>query len=133
MRKIFIGIVLATLISYVVWFFIPQFWYLMYDGPILDALTWNGYGAVINTGGPVPYILLGIYALICTGLIKFKYWARSGLVVFVAASVVLGPFWGLSVQYGIDTIFAYILTMGQGAMLAIAFLTGLSNEFEITT
>ena len=132
MRRIFISIVLATLVSYATWFLTPLFWNHMYDGPVLDALTWNGYGAVISTSGPVPYVLLGIYAIICIGLIKFKYWARSGLVVFVGASVVLSPFWGLSVQYGIDAIFAYILTLGQGAMLTISFLTGLSNEFETT-
>ena len=133
MRKIFTGIVLATLFSYVAWFCVPQFWPHMYDGPILDALMWNGYGAVISTSGPVPYLFLGIYAIICVGLIQFKYWARSGLVVYVVASVALGPFWGLSVQYGIDVIFGYILTLGQGAMLAISFLSGLSNEFETTT
>ncbi|MCP5005296.1 MAG: hypothetical protein GY941_15380 [Planctomycetes bacterium] len=130
MRKIFISIILATLTSYVAWFCVPQFWTQMYDGAILDALMWNGYGAVISTSGPLPYMFLGVYAVICIGLLKFKYWARSGLVVFVVASVVLGPFWGLSVQYGIDVIFGYILTLGQGAMLAISFLTGLSNEFE---
>ncbi len=112
MKAIFKSIILITLASYVILFCTPQFWAYWYDGPIFDALSWNGYGSKIDINGPVPYILLASYGVICIGLLNFKKWARTGFVIFLLVTITISSFVGLSVTYGFEGIFAYLLTLG---------------------
>ncbi len=132
MKAIFKSTVLITLATYVILFCTPQFWADWYDRPIFDALSWTGYGSEIDINGPIPYFLLASYAVICIGLVNFKKWARAGFVIFILVTIMISPFVGLSVNYGIESIIAYILVLGQGGILSMLYLTNLSNEFDAT-
>jgi hypothetical protein len=130
MKNIFTGLVVITLIAYVVWFCMPLLWEYLYEGDVLNALSWNGYGSQINTNGPIPYIFLVAYGVICIGLINFKRWARTGYVIFTILSILITPFLGLSVQWGIESFLSYVISLGDGAIIAMLFFTNLSDKFE---
>ncbi len=133
MKQFFRYLVTTTLAAYVVWFCIPFYWESLYEGEIFNALNWNGYGNQLSTSEIVPYLFLVSYGVISVGLVNYKTWARTAFVVYLLVSVISAPFWGISVQYGFETVLAYVLTLGQGAMLAMLFLTSLSNEFRSTS
>ncbi len=132
MRKIYFTLVVTTLILYVSLFSIPYFWVYLYEGKILNALAWNSYGSKFGANELIGYLFMACYGVVSIGLVLFKGWARLGFVVLTIFSVVTSPFWGLSVQYGFGSALSYMLALGDGAILAIVFLTSISDEFEST-
>lgn len=133
MRDIFIGVVVITLVANVIWFCMPFLWAHIYETEVLDALSWNGYGAQLDMSGPIPYIFLAVFGIISIGLIYFKRWARTGFVAYIIVSILLAPLLGLYVQTGIESLISYIIALGDGAILMMLFLTSISDEFKSTT
>jgi hypothetical protein len=130
MKKIFITLVIITLALQALWFFLPYTWNFIYNKDELALLSWHGYGAYFDIDGPIPYLILVLYGVVSIGLIYFKKWARTAFVVITVASIVSTPLWGFAVSPAIDGIIGYIISISDGAILAIAFLTGLGAEFE---
>ena len=118
---------------YVALFLTPYSWVYLYQDEIIDALSWNSYGSKFGANNFIGYAFFACYGVISIGLVLFKKWARSGFVVLTVLSVLTSPFWGLSVLYGYESALSYMLVLGDGAILAIIYLTGISNEFETTT
>lgn len=133
MKSIFTGIVILSVVSYAAWFFMPLIWEYLYDYEILNRLQWDGYGGKINISGPIPY-LFGIAYLICSfGLVLFKNWARTLFLILTIINVFSAPLWGMSVQGSYDTIPGYIVSLCDGAILSLAYLSGISSEFTQST
>lgn len=133
MRSIFSGIVIFSVAAYVAWFFMPYIWEYLYDYETLGGLQWAGYGSKINLNGPIPYLIACVYLVSSLGLLFYKSWARSLFLVLTIFNIVSAPLWGLNVQGGYDAIIRYIVTLCDGAILALAYLSGISSEFKSNT
>ena len=134
MKRIFIGLVVAVLVLDFVLVCFPYLWGYFYHGEILNALTWSGFGSIFGERQYIFYYgSFAAYGVTSIGLIFFKRWARTAFVFLTIVTVFLSPFWGLSVSYGIESMMSYLVSLGDGAILAIAFLTGISNEFDSST
>ncbi|MCP4407939.1 MAG: hypothetical protein GY807_09320 [Gammaproteobacteria bacterium] len=130
MKQLFRGLVVATTLAYVLWFCLPFISVHIFDSETLDALSWVGYGAIVNLGDLAPYIFLIAYGIIAIGLIYFHRWARTGFAILAVVTFILAPLSGLNVQTAIDSTLSYFFTLADGAILAIAFLTSISDEFN---
>ena len=130
MRKIFLTLVITALVLQVSWFFLPYSWNYIYNKEELALLSWHGYGAYLDIYGPIPYLILVLYGAVSIGLVYFKKWARTAFVALTVISIITTPLWGFAVSPAIDGIIGYIITLADGAVLSIAFLTSLGAEFE---
>jgi len=130
MKNYFTFLVLGTLFLYAIWFIAPFFWGYLYEGETLNLLSWNGYGGVIDANGPIPYVIGLAYVIVSLGLIYYKNWARFAFLLLTCFSVVSAPFWGMQIQTGYEFVLTYLVALGDGAILVIAYLTNVSNEFN---
>ena len=105
----------------------------LYDQNTNDALTWNGYGALVPMHDLVPYAFLIAFGVVSIGLIFFKSWARTGFLFLTAIGFLLSPVIGLSVQTGVDSLLSYFINLSDGAILVMAYLTSINNEFQPAT
>ena len=130
MKKLFIYLVTATLILYVLWFAMPFFWHVLYDNEIVNLLSWGGYRGYLNVSGPIPYITGIVYVIALIGLLLFKKWARLLFVISLGFSVVTTPLWGMSVETGYEALIGYLMTLCDGVILAVCYLTSLNDDFK---
>lgn len=130
MKGIFRYIVIGSLILYLIWFAMPYSWIYFYKGEELNLLSWANYGAKFDTDGPMPFIILLAYIIVSIGLVLLKKWARTAFLSLTVVSVVLSGIWGFLVSPPVDAALGYIVSMSDGAILTIAYLTSLGGEFE---
>ena len=131
-KLIFKSLVVISMAAYVTWFCLPFFDVYLYPSDIAEMLTWTGYGGTINTGGTIPYIWLAAYGVVSIGLIYFHPWARTAFVALTVLAVVITPFYGLIIQSSYEGFFTYIMTLSDGAIIAMAYLTIIKDEFKST-
>jgi len=124
-------LVLAAVGLYVVWFYSPYFLHFDHEPEVIDALSWNGFGAkfswdVLETGS---HIFLFAYGITCIGLIYFKNWARIAFAFFVGISSITTLGFGLHVYSALGALYTQIVYMIDGFILAVIFFSKLANEF----
>lgn len=105
----------------------------LYDQETLGGLQWAGWGSKINLTGPIPYIIGLLYLVASFGLLAFRAWARTMFLVLTIFTTFSAPFLGLSVQGGYDAMVEYIVSLCDGAILALAYLSSLASEFKRNT
>ena len=130
MKGFFKKIVAAVSLLYVVYILTPYIWHLIYDQETLDALSWNGHGGQLNIYGPVPYFIAGITLISLIGIHQLKKWGRKLFLISVIASGLVIPFFGLGVIGGFDSLIAYFLTVGTGAIISISYFSSVAESFE---
>jgi len=128
-------LVLLSVGLYVVWFYAPYFIHIDHEPEVLDALSWNGFGAklsweVLEVGA---HIFLFGYGVTCIGLIYFRHWARIAFVFFVGISSIATLGFGLHVYSAIGALYVQIMYMLDGFILAVIFFSKLSGEYEKNT
>ena len=130
MKGFFKKIVAAVFILYIAYILMPYIWHLIYDQQTLDALGWSGYGGQINIYGPIPYIIAGIILISLVGIHQFKKWGRKLFLISTIASGLAAPMFGLGVQGGFDSMIAYFLAVGAGAIISISYFSSIAGKFE---
>ena len=130
MKNIFRKIIVGVGALYIAFMALPFFWLDIYDQETLNALTWLGNGGVLNIYGPLPYLLAIVFIVSLIGMYRLKKWARTLFMLFTIISGLISPLWGLSVAGNIDVLAPYFISIGSGALLAIAYFTSLGAEFE---
>ena len=130
MKGIFRYIVIGSLILYLIWFAMPYLWIYFYEGEELNLLSWASYGAKFDIEGPIQYIIVLAYVVVSIGLVQLKKWARTAFLALTVVSIVLSGVWGFLVSPPIDAAIGYIVSMSDGAILTMAYLTSLGGEFE---
>ena len=88
-----------------------------------QLLSMSGYGGLPFVQHPVFYLSFGVAKLIATvALVFLLSWGRWLLAAIAVAGLVSLPFSGLSVGTPLDGIIGSLLTLSDGAVLALAFL-----------
>ena len=129
MKRIFTILILTALALQAITFVIPYYWGLIYTNEEMELLAWHGYGAQLDVYGPSLYILSAVYVLVYIGLIFYKAWAKPSFLLITIISIAITPFMGITINEPINNILGYTLSLIDGAILTMLYLTSVSNEF----
>lgn len=113
---------------------------LMDDTLPEDARAFLGIGRSVLDAEHEPFIRTDAQSLVyyaqnlastvgAIGLLLWKNWARTLFLVCVVASIVLTPLSDLYVDSGWVTLFGYICTLLEGALLALIYFSPLEERF----
>ena len=130
MKSLFSIIVAISAIAYGTWFFLPHFWGYLYDVETIEVLQWDGYGSKINIYGPIPYLIGILYLVSYAGLLAYKTWARNFFLLLTVFSFLSAPFWGIAIQGGYDAMVGYVVSLSDGVIITMTYLSSISNEFN---
>jgi len=109
---------------------------------VQELQAWNGYGGMLwfhpdETEIPMSFIVAVGTALLLlltcivaiTGLLFFKKWARTLMVIVTIVGFAFLPFIGVVIIMPISATLESISTVCFGALIAMAYLEPLKNEF----
>ncbi len=130
MKEIFQKIILAVGCFYLLYIALPFFWLEIYDQETLEVLNWHGYGGLLDIYGPIPYIFACALLISLVGLYQFKRWGRTIFMLVTIISGVVSPLWGLQTMGYFDSLPAYFVSIGSGAILAMSYFSSIGAEFE---
>ena len=119
--KVFRLLIITSVISYVIWFFLPYL-PIEHSRETLNLLAASGYGAASITQHPFVYISIVVAKLMASlGLFLFLSWGRWLFVGVVTISVVLVPFSGVVITAPLDGLFGAFAGLIDGAIIALSF------------
>lgn len=130
MKNIFRYLLIVSTVFYILWFFLPFFWDQIYSVETLTALEWNGFGAILSSEGPIPYVIFLAYLFSIYGLLLYKAWARSLFLYLTIFSILSSPLWGLNVQGPYDLVLGSVITYSDGIILTLAYFSSVGEEFK---
>jgi hypothetical protein len=130
MEAFFRNLVLVVLAVDLVWLFMP--WGFVYSDQSIQALSWQGFEAYVsnNIAFSISWLITITYTILSLGLIYFKVWARKGFLFATILFWLISPIYGIQVSSSYEAMFAHLVSMGDGAILAIAYLTSVSKKFS---
>lgn len=129
MNNIFRILVVLSTFLYVFWVFIP---YLPFNlsQEELDALSWISYGAILNFPDWFWVVSTLVWVLVAIGMFFFIPIARMLYLILIVSFLFLTPFLGIGVYTALELFLLETINILDGAILTIAFLTSVSNEFK---
>ncbi len=130
MAKIFRILILASISIYLFALFLPYIDYSYLDQKEIDVLTWHNYGSIIPVPNWFAWVMFCLTLLLSIGLYFYINFARLVYVWMVVLMILISPFMGLSTNTGLQVLFAQLLNVLDGAILAIAYLTNVSERFK---
>lgn len=132
MKKLFRVVVTASMIIYSVFWFLPNFHYLLASTEMLNILSFNGLERSLKFPELVGWAFLFAWLLVSIGLLTFNSSARLQFIVLSIISLVIVPFSGLMVLHPLDALLFSIIGMLDGAIIVMFYLTPIANEFKTT-
>lgn len=135
--RIFQVFVVVSILSYISWFFFPyiseRFANPLYL-EIEDGLRqYAGLGALLPVHHPLYFgTWFGLWLIASLGLFFFQNWARHLFLALYVLSTVLILFSGFSGQGAWENVLSQLTTVMDGAILAMAYLSPLSEAFKHT-
>ncbi len=128
--RIFQLLVLASLASYLLWFLLP-YSPRAFPKEVSDLLAWGGYGSHSWAQHPLFYLSIGLGKVVSSiGLLLFLSWGRWLLLAIVVVSVASVPFSGMAISVPLDTVVGSLTGLTDGAILALAFFSPLSEAMR---
>ena len=77
------------------------------------------------------HIFIGLLAAI--GLVLFRAWGRTALVVYLIFGLVITPASGLYMTTGWSTLVGYLCSLIEGGIVALAYFSPIRKMFKIRT
>lgn len=128
--RIFQLLVLASLVSYLLWFFLP-YSPRAFPKEVSNLLAWGGYGSHSWTQHPFFYLSIGLGKVVSSiGLLLFLSWGRWLLLAIVVVSVASVPFSGMAITVPLDNLVGSLTGLTDGAILALAFFSPISEAMR---
>ena len=128
------AIVVASLFLYVAWTIIP-----LISAPLPaaydDAVKWSGYGSPpwayeLLSDAPYVWFSLVLKLVVSLGLLLMLSWARWLMVVMVVFTAFATLFSGLIIGPAVDSLIGYFVSLSEGAILALAFLSAVAQMMK---
>lgn len=123
-------LVVSSALFYLAWMLLP---YMPRTLPqeVEKVLAWGGYGASPWIQDPRFYLAIGVGKLVATvGLYLLLSWGRWLLLGVVTVGIITLPFAGIATGYTLDNIVGSFLGLTDGAILALAFLSPISEAMR---
>ena len=124
--------VLVALALTVVFWVIPKIDYLWLNAAELSLLKSHGWNSILPNTPIIYWSILGLWIVISIGLLKRVKYFRAIYVASLIATCIANVLWGYVVLSPLEAGIVNLLGMFDGAILALAFFTSVSNSFKIT-
>jgi hypothetical protein len=128
--RLFRVVVLVSTIAYLVWFFHLLLGSRLISDGTRDALSWQGYGALLPMPERLGWLFLLLFVAVAVGLWMFSRSARLVFVMLTAFFIVTYPLGGVQVQTAFDSFLLLLNNMADGALLVMAYTAPLKERFE---
>jgi hypothetical protein len=131
MVRLYKNAILLLVSVYVLYLLMPFFWPYLYSEQTQIFLGFAGVDAVFTFSGIQIFIIPCFYILFCAGLYKFSSGARIGYTILVLMNLTIGAFGlGYSASAYLDTSIGYLLSLLEGAILAMIYTTDIAKKFK---
>jgi len=128
--RLFRTLVVTSTVAYVIWFFQLLLANRLISQGTWDALSWQGFGALLPMPPAFGWLFLVLFAAVAVGLWTFS---KSARLVFVALSVfwiLTAPLGGVQVQTAFGSFLLLLTNLADGAILVMAYTAPLKERFE---
>ena len=128
--RLFRALVVISTVTYVIWFF-----HLLLAGGLIsqstwDALSWQGFGALLPMPPAFNWLFLLLSVAVAVGLWMFSKSARIVFAAFSAFWIIMSLLGGLAVQAAFGSFLLLLTNMAGGAILVMAYTSPLKERFE---
>lgn len=113
---------LMLVVFQLVWFFSP---WESHTAPTPRGPEAENIGSVL-----LSVALTVTYLVSYLGICFFQDWARRLLLSVVVLGSISIPIHGLTTQSGLESLTGYLLSLGEGFMLGIAYFSILAHRFS---
>lgn len=130
MKHLFQVLVVTAFVVRCALFWLPYLWHHLYSPYVTELLSLEPVGAIVRFDPGLSYLLLAGYLAGSIGLWRLENWGRVLFTSLTVLSVALVPFSGVVVGGPLDSTLVFVLDLLEGALIALAFVSPLSVEFE---
>ena len=130
MRKIFQMIVIVSTIIYVVFWFWPTMGLEQLSEIEFRLVQYQGYEAIMPVIPILSWSQFVLWLSASVGLLFFIKAARTLFLILCLIEFVILPLSGYVVFTAFESLMVHILSMADGAILAMAYLTSISGGFS---
>jgi hypothetical protein len=130
MINLFRVLVVISYVSYVLFFWLPDFDYYIHDQDTIEILGLSGFGALLPLNALCGYLFFAGYTVILLGLLFFKSWARPAFIIITICSMVSTTIQGVQILPALESTLAYISNLVDGATMVIMYFTSVSSRFN---
>jgi hypothetical protein len=130
MKNLFKYLIATSIILTVIYWLLPYiepYWLSPEDMQLIYA---DGYKSYIPLQGWIGWVMFVIWIALSLGLFLFKKVARKGFLIFLIITSGVTFFWGFLVQTPVSAGIGNLLSITDGAILVMAYLTSVSDEFN---
>ena len=128
--RVFQTLVVVSALLYIAWMVLPHL-SRTFSPEVQELLAWGGYGGASWVIDPRFFLSIGIGKILSSlGLFLFLSWGRWLLLAVVTVSLVSVPFAGVSTGVPLDNIVGCLLSLTDGAILALAFFSPLAEAMR---
>ena len=130
MEKLFRTLVISTTLLYVFFWFLPYIDHYWLNEDELDLASWDAAGSIVPQSLIINLIWFSIWVTTGIGLYFYRPAARTIFLFLMPISTVYSAFCGFLVLPPISAAIIGLVNMLDGAVLAVAYLTGVGKRFE---
>ena len=133
MESIFRVLVVGAAVLSIVFWCIPVFDYMWLTNEQLQILDLGGFGSYISDSRIFYWGTLTIWLLLSIGLLFYVNIARFAFVICMVIVHVLSFFYGISILSPLEAFIGSLITMADGAIITMMYLTSISGKFNENT
>ncbi len=130
MKTLYRCLIIVLIFFQIVWFCIP--WVISYDAHSINLLSSAGYGSLVGYKiiEVFSYLFTFLYLCCCIGLFFFFKLARTAYFILLLFGGLAIFFYGTSVQVNFEASLGYFMTLADGVILSMSYLSTISKEFD---
>jgi hypothetical protein len=129
---LFQRLVIGTTALYALWLALPWIEVGLVSAEVADALSWYGFDAVLPWPAAIAWFVALLYLPVAAGLYRFSPSARRLFVALTIVVQVWSLLGGLHVETPLGATLGSLVTLGDGAIIALAFASPLRERFRIS-
>jgi hypothetical protein len=130
MESIFRNLILFTIILTIAGWVMPYIDYLWLSSNQIRLLNQGGFDAIIPGNDFIYWFTLVIWIAVSLGLYFYIKIAKPVFFIAWAASIVLMLFYGTQVITPVENLIFSLLTLTDGAIMAMLLFTSIREKFE---
>jgi hypothetical protein len=130
MESIYRILVVGGALLAIVFWSMPFIDYMWYSNEELQILYLGGFGSKLPASQIYYWGTLILWLAISVGLFFYNKIARTAFVVSLIYFLVVGLFDGILVLSPIEAALSQIITLSDGALLVIMYLTSINAKFN---
>jgi hypothetical protein len=127
--QLFRVLIIASTLSYIIWFFQHYLFGRLVSQEVWDALSWSGYGSVLQLPTGIGWLWMLVSVAAAVGLCSFSKSARMVFTLLIVFDAVLTLLGGVVVNIALGSFLGLVETMADGAILVMAYTSPLKDRF----